>query len=437
MAIIVNSAGGISNEYLIDILKGYLPVDGIASAAKKLETGRTIKVDLDSASAATFDGSKNITPGVEGILGVDNGGTGANAIMGRSGVVNKLFPSAITPGFIPAFTSGWAETGYVTVSNLRKALGFGTGDGALGLSYGGTGGTNRTEAWDNIVAGGGTLTGSITIDASSSSTSERGINVYAGNLARVRVESNKSDCVGLSSGSGGKAGLYNYGTDSWMIYSERGDGNIFLRSYHIEVWSDGTIAFYKNTSSDFDMVIKSSDMGIETSGEINAGKLVSSTSKIQCLPSYSTAVSYAQNVYISTSGTFSRTTNTSSKKLKRDVVPLMSKPKTMSISLFSKENESIDKDISAECLYDLEVMQFKYNDGVLTEEGDIRINKNLPGFIIEDMIEVYPIAVDKNDPDDIKTWSWNPQYLIPPMLKLIQDQKKDIDKLKEQLTKLS
>lgn len=47
------------------------------SEASKLVTGRTIQTNLGSTSAATFDGTANITPGVTGTLSIANGGTGA------------------------------------------------------------------------------------------------------------------------------------------------------------------------------------------------------------------------------------------------------------------------------------------------------------------------------------------------------------------------
>ena len=47
------------------------------SEASKLVTGRTIQTNLGSTSAATFDGSANVTPGVTGTLSIANGGTGA------------------------------------------------------------------------------------------------------------------------------------------------------------------------------------------------------------------------------------------------------------------------------------------------------------------------------------------------------------------------
>ena len=45
-------------------------------SAATLTTGRTIQTNLASTSAATFNGSVNITPGITGTLGGANGGTG-------------------------------------------------------------------------------------------------------------------------------------------------------------------------------------------------------------------------------------------------------------------------------------------------------------------------------------------------------------------------
>ena len=44
----------------------------------KLTTARTIRTDLALTTTASFDGSANITPGVTGILNIENGGTGQN-----------------------------------------------------------------------------------------------------------------------------------------------------------------------------------------------------------------------------------------------------------------------------------------------------------------------------------------------------------------------
>lgn len=91
-----------------------------------------------------------------------------------------------------------------------------------------------------------------------------------------------------------------------------------------------------------------------------------------------------------------------------------------------------NKDIAPERLYDVDVVQFKYKDGIVDPE-DSRAGIPLLGFIIEDLNEVYPNAVDKENPDDSINWGWNSTYIIPPMLKLIQDQKKEIDELRAEI----
>lgn len=60
-----------------------LPANGGNSAtATKLQTARTIQTNLSSTSAASFDGSANITPGIRGTLGIANGGTGSTTASG-------------------------------------------------------------------------------------------------------------------------------------------------------------------------------------------------------------------------------------------------------------------------------------------------------------------------------------------------------------------
>ena len=64
-------------------------VEGNASTATKLATTRTIRTNLASTSTASFDGSANVTPGVTGILGTANGGTGRTDGLAQS-VVKKF-----------------------------------------------------------------------------------------------------------------------------------------------------------------------------------------------------------------------------------------------------------------------------------------------------------------------------------------------------------
>ncbi|HJB66902.1 MAG TPA: hypothetical protein H9768_11595 [Candidatus Mailhella merdavium] len=69
--------------------------DGTALASKKLETPRTFTVNVGSNQGVSFDGTKDVSPGVTGILPVANGGTGTNSL---STLANQLTNTGILGG---------------------------------------------------------------------------------------------------------------------------------------------------------------------------------------------------------------------------------------------------------------------------------------------------------------------------------------------------
>ena len=93
---------------------------GNAATATKLATARTVLVNLASTTAASFDGTKNVTPGVSGTLPVGRGGTGrtdgkavalatkrtisltgdATGSVGFDGSANAAIPASI-PALVP------------------------------------------------------------------------------------------------------------------------------------------------------------------------------------------------------------------------------------------------------------------------------------------------------------------------------------------------
>ena len=137
--------------------------------------------------------------------------------------------------------------------------------------------------------------------------------------------------------------------------------------------------------------------------------------EIKSLYTYNDKVDYSTNIYIGNTGLLHRTTKTSSREVKHDIKPI--------------ENS----DILPEKLYDVDVIQFIYNEGQLGHSSK-RYGKELPGFIVQDLVEKYPIAVDIDEED--KPFQWNEQYLIPPMLALIQKQKKKLDELESRIKAL-
>ena len=79
-SMVLMEATGSKSYVQADEFRGALK--GNADSATKLETARTIHVNLASTTAASFDGSANVSPGVTGTLPIANGGTGATTAAG-------------------------------------------------------------------------------------------------------------------------------------------------------------------------------------------------------------------------------------------------------------------------------------------------------------------------------------------------------------------
>lgn len=100
-----------------DITSGTLPVSrggtgnstGLAASATKLATARTIKVNLASTAAPSFDGTANLTPGVSGTLPLGNGGTGQTSLSGLVSALNS-------GGLVRVTTGTYTGTGTASVS---------------------------------------------------------------------------------------------------------------------------------------------------------------------------------------------------------------------------------------------------------------------------------------------------------------------------------
>lgn len=98
-----------------------------------------------------------------------------------------------------------------------------------------------------------------------------------------------------------------------------------------------------------------------------------------------------------------------------------------------KMDESTDLgDINPHGLYKVPIKVFRYRPGYLME-GDPWEGKLVLGFIVEDMLEMFPQAVQYEDglPE-----MWNDKVMIPAMLKLIQEQHEEIEALKARVARL-
>lgn len=130
---------------------------------------------------------------------------------------------------------------------------------------------------------------------------------------------------------------------------------------------------------------------------------------IKSVPTYNRTVSGSANVHVDSIGEFYRSAS-SSKRYKKDIT------------------EDISEELDPKLLYEIPIKMFKYKEGYLSKDDD-KNGKDVIGFIVEDLEQCYPAAVQYADglPE-----MWNANILIPAMLKLIQDQNKRIKKLEEQ-----
>ena len=98
---------------------------GRAASATKLAAARTLRTNLGSTTAASFDGSKNITPGVTGTLPVSNGGTGVTT---AQALMQSLFNSAAAVTSYPTKPGIYRCIGTNVCTNSQSTL---TGYGVL------------------------------------------------------------------------------------------------------------------------------------------------------------------------------------------------------------------------------------------------------------------------------------------------------------------
>jgi len=98
-------------------------ISGVAAKATILETARTIHVNLASTTAASFNGSVNVSPGVTGTLPIANGGTGATT---ATGVLTNLGITATAAELnkLDGVTATTTELNYIdgVTSNIQTQL---------------------------------------------------------------------------------------------------------------------------------------------------------------------------------------------------------------------------------------------------------------------------------------------------------------------------
>ena len=184
------------------------------------------------------------------------------------------------------------------------------------------------------------------------------------------------------------------------------DGSKFWRYCASGNWSNWNATDYVNAINDL--------------GALSVASSATFASWIKTAYGVNVTTSAATNCYISTDGIIAKTSKTSSRRFKEDIKPV--------------ENKELDP----HKILDIDVVQFKYKKDYFTNKEDIRYRKDLIGFIAEDVYNKYPIAADYEIDEDgnVVVNTWNEQYIIPAMLKLLQEQEDRISNLERDLYEL-
>jgi hypothetical protein len=141
----------------------------------------------------------------------------------------------------------------------------------------------------------------------------------------------------------------------------------------------------------------------------------------------------AQGTVVKFDGVYNRTTTAASNMLIA-TSPLAEVFRSTSSSQRWKNSvEELSGDLSCLKLLEIPVRQFKFNNDYL-DENDSRFDKLVPGFVAEEVAEHYPIAAEFGEDGAVE--DWNIRMLVPPMLKLIQEQDAKIKDLEIRLASI-
>ena len=189
------------------------------------------------------------------------------------------------------------------------------------------------------------------------------------------------------------------------LYSLSNGGGLYLMTISSEVTGGWYSSVLLADSSGVNLVPKTGGTftgNLATDGTFNATGNIISSGNIQCANriktqgTYDTTTTAAANMVIPSTYWTARST-ASSRRYKHDIVKLQG-------------------ELNSEKLLNVPVRQYKYNLDYISEK-DQRYNVDIPGFIAEELLEHYPIAVEIIDG---QVEDWNHRMIIPPMLDLIQ-----------------
>lgn len=179
---------------------------------------------------------------------------------------------------------------------------------------------------------------------------------------------------------------------------------------HLDI--DGNEIIAKNTASKLaELYLQGNALGLYTNDTLAMTIGTDATNAyVQSTPVYARTYTGAANVYITSSGTLGRST-ASSERYKKDIADVTS------------------EELNPYKILDIPVRQFRYNEENVPVDGepdDLYI-----GLIAEEVNKAYPVATEYTEDGQVEMW--NIKILFPALLKIVQDQQKEIEALKEQI----
>lgn len=453
-------------------LEGKVESYGLSDETIKLEATPSLTKTLDrkvNAVQKTVEEINNtLLSGEAGYMVLDEETIDGVKRLSGFKLINTPTVSGITKGWVANKDGiGWSEDGFKTISKVGISMSdgkiyadtiaansiitnsFQVGADGQGMTFDGTTGkitfgSNVSMSWNDLTDTPDipTSTSDLTNDSgfinSATATTITNNAISTASISANQITTGTLDADRIGAGSftitGGTINIDTGSDNTSVIKLNHGNNHLILSDWamvlesgglHTTIFPDG-IRFESDGSGETS-TITNSDLTIPKiiADSVQIGNFYAATTndlakyyssgsdinvgQIKSSETYSDTVSYNTNMYIGTTGILHRTTTTSSREVKHDIEPIS------------------DASVNPELLYNAEIVQFRYNEDILPTT-DPRYNMLLAGFIVEDLINVYPTAVDVDE--NGKAFQWNGQYLIPPMLALIQKQHKEIEELK-------
>ncbi len=182
---------------------------------------------------------------------------------------------------------------------------------------------------------------------------------------------------------------------------------------HLDI--DGNEIIAKNTATKLsELYLQGNALGLYTNDTLAMTIGTDATNAyVQSAPVYARTYTGAANMYVTSSGTFGRSTS-SSERYKKDI-----------------ENVN-NEELNPYKILDIPVRQFRYNEDNVPIDG--KLDDLYIGLIAEEVNQHFPVATEYTEDGQIDMW--NIKVLFPALLKVVQDQQKEIDALKAEINNM-